>query len=228
MNSDPVALAKQIKLYRRQVRQNPEAFLPDLAMSLNNLGAMLSDLGRREEALEATEEAVGLYRGLAEANPEAFLPDLAGSLNNLGSDLSALGRREEALEATEEAVGLYRGLAEANPEAFLPDLAMSLNNLGSDLSALGRREEALEAYEEAVRTLAPFFRRLRDLLVNGEKVLIPFLVRIIETTAAMHNPTRDGRHISVRLSLYPHLFKKKIPTNNPKASVATVVADAPI
>jgi hypothetical protein len=60
---------------------------------------MLSALGRREEALAATQEAADLYRDLAQQNPQAFLPDLAMSLNNLGNRLSALGRREEALAA---------------------------------------------------------------------------------------------------------------------------------
>ena len=65
---------------------------------LNNLSVALSALGRREEALQAAQEAVDVYRKLAEANPQAFLPDLAMSLNNLGNRLSALGRREEALD----------------------------------------------------------------------------------------------------------------------------------
>ena len=59
----------------------------------------LSDLGRREEALAATQEAVDIYRRLAQTRPDAFLPDLAASLNNLGGHLSKLGRREEALAA---------------------------------------------------------------------------------------------------------------------------------
>ncbi len=46
-------------------------------MALNNLGIRLSNLGRREQALQATEEAVELYRRLAAANPAAFEPDLA-------------------------------------------------------------------------------------------------------------------------------------------------------
>ena len=49
---------------------------------------MLSDLGRREAALKAAEEAVGLSRELAEARPDAFTPDLAGSLHNLANMLS--------------------------------------------------------------------------------------------------------------------------------------------
>ena len=51
-------------------------------MSLNNQSSRLADLGRREEALAAIEEAVTIYRALAEARPDAFLPDLAMSLNN--------------------------------------------------------------------------------------------------------------------------------------------------
>ena len=130
------------------------------ALFLNNEGARLSDLGRREEALAATQEAVSLYRRLAEQAPDAFSPDLAMSLNNLGNRLSDLGRREEALAATQEAVSLYRRLAELAPDAFIPVLAGSLNNLGSDLSALGRREEALVAAREAVMRLTPFFFQL--------------------------------------------------------------------
>jgi hypothetical protein len=41
-------------------------FLPDLAMSLNNLSIRLGALGRREQGLAAVEEAVEVYRRLAE------------------------------------------------------------------------------------------------------------------------------------------------------------------
>ena len=43
-------------------------------MSLTNLGPHLFDLGRREEALAASQEAVDLYRRLAAERPDAFLP----------------------------------------------------------------------------------------------------------------------------------------------------------
>ena len=136
--------------YRARLGQTPPGDRAERARMLTMLGWAFSALGRREEALRATEEAVRHYRTLAQENPQAFLPDLAMSLNNLGAMLSEVGRREEALRATEEAAGLYRTLAQENPQAFLPDLAMSLNNLGLALSALGRREEALRATEEAV------------------------------------------------------------------------------
>lgn len=120
-----------------------------LAAALNNLSNRLSDLGRREAALAAVEEAVALYRALAAARPDAFRPALATSLTNLSNHLSALGRREAALAASEEAVTLYRDLAATRPEAFRPDLASSLNNLSNRLADIGRQEEALATAEEA-------------------------------------------------------------------------------
>ncbi len=77
-------------------------------------------MGRREEALEASVEAVTVYRGLAEARPDAFLPDLASSLNNHAVRLGEVGQREEALEASVEAVTVYRDLAEARPMLSCP------------------------------------------------------------------------------------------------------------
>jgi tetratricopeptide (TPR) repeat protein len=115
----------------------------------NNQANRLSELGRREEALEAVEEAVAVYRGLTVTRPDAFMPDFAASLNNLSNMLSQLGRREEALEAVEEAVAIRRGLAAERP-ASMSNLPNSLNNQSIMLSQLGRREEALEAVEEAV------------------------------------------------------------------------------
>ena len=136
------AIEEAVTIRRQLAATRPDAFLPDLAMSLNNQSNRLSELGRREEALAAIEEAVTSYRQLAATRPDAFLPDLAMSLNNQSNRLSELGRREEALAAIEEAVTSYRQLAATRPDAFQPDLAMSLNNLSNRLSELGRREEA--------------------------------------------------------------------------------------
>jgi tetratricopeptide (TPR) repeat protein len=130
------------------------------ARRCNNLGVRLSELGRREEALAATQEAVEVYGKLAQARPDAFLADLASSLNNLGVLLSALGRREEALAATQEAVEVYAKLAQARPDAFLADLATSLGAQGSVLHAMGRVAEASAAFDEGLDCIWGHFERL--------------------------------------------------------------------
>ncbi|MBF0394756.1 MAG: tetratricopeptide repeat protein, partial [Alphaproteobacteria bacterium] len=101
-------------IYRRLAEARPDAFLPDLASALNNLGIRLSALGRREEALEATREAVEIRRRLAEARPDAFLPDLARSLGALGG---ALGDAAEAIAAFAEGIACLRPAFERLPQA---------------------------------------------------------------------------------------------------------------
>ena len=138
-----------VQSYRVLAEASPQAYTPNLAMSLNNLAAFLSEVGEQDEALEAARKAVELYRGLAEFSPQAYTPDLAASLNNLAAFLSEVGERNEALVAARKAVELYRGLAEASPQAYTPHLAMSLNNLANCLSEVGQTEKALELLREA-------------------------------------------------------------------------------
>jgi tetratricopeptide (TPR) repeat protein len=68
---------------RHELRAGTEESRTALAGALLRHSYRLADLGRREDALAAIEEAVQAYRQLADACPDAFLPDLAGSLNNL-------------------------------------------------------------------------------------------------------------------------------------------------
>ncbi|WP_249039729.1 tetratricopeptide repeat protein [Archangium gephyra] len=139
-----------------------ERVVVERARLSNNLGANLSELGKREEALEVTRKAVEAYRALAARNPDVFRSYLAKSLDNLGNRLSEQGRRQEALEATREALELHRALAARNPDTFRPYLAANLNNLGVRLGELGKREEALEATREAVELRRALAKRNPD------------------------------------------------------------------
>jgi hypothetical protein len=146
------ALATEITdILRRLAATNPDAYLPFLAASLNNLGVRLSQAGQRQAALAPTREAVTVRRQLAEANPDAYLPDLAASLTNLGNHLADAGQRQAALAPALEAADIYRQLAETEPGAQ-PYLALALNNLGVRLADVGQWQAALAASREAVTT----------------------------------------------------------------------------
>ena len=67
-------------IHRRRATDD-HALEPDLALSLNNLGNRLSDLGRREDALTATGEAVEIRRRLAARWPDVYRDDLRSSLD---------------------------------------------------------------------------------------------------------------------------------------------------
>jgi tetratricopeptide (TPR) repeat protein len=113
-----------------------DAVLAERARHQNNLGVRLSELGRREEALEAAKEAEEAYRELAKRNPDAFQPDLAMSLNNLGGRLSALGRREEALPAFEEALDNIWPFLKRLPAVFMRNAGMLISGLLKTYEAL--------------------------------------------------------------------------------------------
>jgi hypothetical protein len=74
----------------------PDRYRPDLARSLSNLGIQLSEVGRRAEALQATEEAVTIRRELAAAMPDRYRPDLADSLAILAAVHRQLGHAADA------------------------------------------------------------------------------------------------------------------------------------
>ena len=147
-----------VELYRLLAEASPQAYRPDLAMSLSNLAIRLSEVGERGEALAVAREAVELYRVLAQASPQAYTPDLARSLNNLANRLSEVGERSEALAAAREAVRLRRVLAEASPQAYMPALVASVTALARILAVYGHPEEALEAFVEDFDHLSPAAR----------------------------------------------------------------------
>ena len=173
------------------------------ARLLNNLSNRLADLGRREDALAATGEAVTAYRELARTRPDAFLPDLATSLNNQSGRLSELGRRDDALGAIEEAVTIRRELARTRPDAFLPDLAASLSNQSAFLSELGRRDDALGAIEEAVTIRRELARTRPDAFLpdlaaslNNQSVFLSELGRRDDALGAIEEAVTIRRELA--------------------------------
>ena len=154
-----VVLARQGRDGLPALRRAAE-LLPDDAEAQRNLGAVLKEQGRLEEALASLErvleiephdlpvtiaaadclcglgrarEAVPLYERALERNPR--LPE---ALNNLGNALQELG------DCT-RAVGCYRQVLALNP-----DDAEANANLGNSLRQLGQLEEALGCTRRAV------------------------------------------------------------------------------
>ncbi|KAJ7891228.1 hypothetical protein B0H14DRAFT_2289248, partial [Mycena olivaceomarginata] len=80
---------KATELYRELVALAPR-HLPTLASSLRNLGSILWDVGCRDEAIAACEEAVGIMRKVS--SPETyFCPALAEALEQLAGYLGEKG-----------------------------------------------------------------------------------------------------------------------------------------
>lgn len=134
--------------YRLLAASDPAAYDSDLARWLSNLGVRLSEVGRGDECLAYSEEALEIRRRLAADNPAVYESDLATSLYAWAwirfeekQDLSG------ALRATGEAVELYRKLVAATPTQFASTLRAVLRLQANLLLGLGRIREAGQVRE---------------------------------------------------------------------------------
>ncbi len=138
----------------RLVKDTPEVYLPELAVSVHQLATKLVELGQHETALAPVRKAVSLYRVLTEANPTTYLPFLAMVLNDHAVYLSAIEQREEALAPGAEAVDIFRVLTETDPTAFLQHLVTSLTNITSHLAGLDLISDGVDVYTDCVDAFA--------------------------------------------------------------------------
>jgi tetratricopeptide (TPR) repeat protein len=179
-------------LFRATLQGNPEAWLAD-----TNLGAILADRGRPQEAVGYLEEALRLHPAL----PQAQL--------DLGTALRALGRRDEAmahyeagLQLSPESPGAHYdvgvGFADARrlPQAMAQfgealrlraDYPEAENALGNALRRVGRVAEALPHFEQALR-LKPDFPEAE----NNLGIALAQSGRLPEAIAHLERATRLG------------------------------------
>jgi len=119
-------------LWRDTLARNPDCWLAH-----NNLGSLLKDRGRIDEAMEHYQKAIQIC------------PTYPESWYNLGVALAAQGRFDAAIEDFRKAILI-------NPN--YPDAQY---NLGIALAALGRLDEAIANYRKAIE-LNPNFSEAFD------------------------------------------------------------------
>jgi tetratricopeptide (TPR) repeat protein len=145
-SSDLVVVNVEIvELNRRLAAMRPAVCLPDLAVSLNNVGWARQS----EHSVKAFEEAVEINRRLLDATPsDIYRGALATSLGNLGGALQRLERWEQAAQATQQSIDVHRQLsADSNQNT---EMAVLLRLLGQLYEKADRREDAARATGEAV------------------------------------------------------------------------------
>jgi len=165
-----------LKIQRKLAEEQPHIYLPNVAMTLNNLGAVLRDQHLFPEAEENFKEALKYYRKLAEEQPHIYLPNVAMTLHNLGAVLRDQRLFPEAEKSLQEALKYYGKLAEEQPH-------ITLNNLGNVFWEQRRFPEAEKNYKEALK-------KYRKLAEEQPHIYLPNVAMTLNNLGAVQQDQR--------------------------------------
>lgn len=151
-------------------------------LTLNTLGAALTEDKQHRAALESYRQAEDIGQQLVNRWPEQpdYRSDLAASLNQMGVTYARLNRLAEGYDAFVKAQGHQRLLAEkfSSDAEVLSTTGSLLNNFAFLCQQTGRHDEALEAFRESVKfqseavRLAPQVRRYNEHLESHKANLL--------------------------------------------------------
>lgn len=122
--------------------------LPELAITLDNLGILYIDMNKLEEAENTLKEAFAIRKELAKSDPSQ-MQNLAMTLNNLGVLYRKMQKFDRVEECYNYVLKVFRELAEKSEENIV-HLAATLNNLGTLYIETDRVEEGLKYIGEAL------------------------------------------------------------------------------
>ncbi|CAD6886987.1 unnamed protein product, partial [Tilletia laevis] len=151
LDEDVMVLQLLTALCRRKVTSNGYALdRVNLASALRYLSSSFYSVGRWDEALATSEEAISIIKPMADREPKRYNAHLARAMRQTSVCQSRIGEHDAAMQSTVWALDVIRSLHKTRPAVFKSDLAETLLNYSVDLGNAGRHEEALKAIEEAL------------------------------------------------------------------------------
>ena len=180
------------------------------ARTRSNLGLLLSDMGRKDEAVALQAEAAAMADRIVAAHPGeiTLLDALAACQNNLGEALEQVDRLDEAEAAFNASLAPYRTLAQRFPDEteFPWGIAMVQTNLASIQIRRDRRQDAVALLDQA----GPAFDALLKVIPNN-----PFLR---ENADCQREAPRPGPRRAVPAALTRPAKSGKNPARRPHGS----------
>ncbi|MGN1432334.1 MAG: tetratricopeptide repeat protein [Ruminococcus sp.] len=143
-------LKKALEIREELVKENPDRFNADLAISYNNAGVLYNAQGNAEKAEYYYKKAIEIRGELVKENHDRFNSYLAKSYNNAGVFYDVQGNAEKAEYYYKKAIEIYEAIAKEDPDRFNADLAQSYNNAGIFYYNQGNAEKAEYYYEKAI------------------------------------------------------------------------------
>jgi eukaryotic-like serine/threonine-protein kinase len=167
---------KAIQLQIELVKDFPiqREYQLDLALSFNNLGAVLASMSNWSEAEQRHKDAIAIQERLVQTAPlvSVYRRDLSVSFNNLGMVQSKAMRHSEAEESFKLALKYQQDLVKAHPADvnFISSLAGIHNNLGMVQQTLRNWPEAAREFQRAIELQKQAHERAPDAVYFRESL----------------------------------------------------------
>ncbi|CAD6900297.1 unnamed protein product [Tilletia caries] len=151
LDEDIMVLQILTALCRRKVIANRNALnWVNLASTLRHLSRSFLKVGRSDEALATSEEAISIIKPMADQEPNRYNVHLAEAFNLAAKCQWQTAEYDAAIKSTVRALDIIQFLHEARPAAFEADLARTLDDYSSRLREAGYHKEVLKAAEEGL------------------------------------------------------------------------------
>ena len=216
--------SRALEIYRGLAKDNPNAYDPELASTLNNLAVLYKNTQHLQESEALYLEALDSYRRLVKNKPKYkplypsidkskdkskdYEPDVARTLNNLALLYSNTQRFAESETMYLEALEIRRQLVEKDPDTYEPGLAMTLNNLALLYSNTQRLSKSEILQLEALEIL-------RRLAKDNPKTYESDLAMTLNNLAVLYSNTQRPNE-SMKLYLEVLEIYRRLTKENPQ------------
>ena len=140
-----------VEIRRKLGENNPQAYLPDFAKSLDDLAFFYYAIDRFEDSEKIYKEAFGTWFKVVENNSQVYLPDFATSCTGLALLYSTVQRLEESEGMYMVAVEIYRLLVQdKSKEEYHNMLYTTLGDLSYTCLQQGKFEKAEQVAREGI------------------------------------------------------------------------------
>ncbi|MCK6690507.1 MAG: tetratricopeptide repeat protein [Thermoanaerobaculia bacterium] len=176
-------ITEALSIFRELAVENPDAFLPAVALALINLSVFYNDNQDIDKSFDVLKDALDIYEQLNKNHPNRYWPEVALITVHVGDILHEIQDVKGAEESYAEALSIYRLLSKDSPNSFLPYVANTLARLGYSYFINQKSSEAEAAYIEALDIQ-------RQLAEKNPDAYLPELATILGDLGMFYNATQ--------------------------------------
>ena len=142
---------ESIEKFRKLAETDPDAYLPELSVYLNNLASIYSKQERFQESEAKYLEALEVDKTLAKKYPKTYEFDVVIDMTNIALLYQKTNRLKEAENYYEQSLNRLRKISQQYPNKFEAHLSVLLNNMAILYQNQEKYEQAEKYYLETFR-----------------------------------------------------------------------------